>query len=176
MQNLLTAVRTSCSEKNWYAALYMALTLPDICANLQEPGAKESGKRYRAWFDRYLKPVYKSEFHGPDFHFLRSGDCWALRCSLLHEGSDEISGQRSREVLSQFKFTTQGVHLGMMEDVLVLNVSMFCNEVCAAVEGWLQDVAADYGVQERIGGMARVEVGGFSPIPGVWLGERGGGA
>ena len=175
MQNLLAAVRQSCSQQNWYGGLYMSLTLPDICAKLQEPSSKESGKRYREWFDRYLKPAYKSEFHGPGFHFLSGGDCWALRCSLLHEGSDEISGQKSREVLSRFKFTTQGVHLGMMEDVLVLNVTMFCNEVCAAVEGWLKDVANSAAIQERIGAMARVEISGFSPIPGVWVGGGSGG-
>lgn len=170
MQSLIAAVNQCCSQQNWYAALYMALTMPDICAKLEDPDSKESGKRYRAWFDIYLKPTYKSPFHGPDFHFLNAGDLWALRCSLLHEGTDEISHQRSREVLRKFKFTTQGMHCGQMNDVLVLNVSTFCAEMIAAVELWLSVKQGDPKIRERVSEMAVIEQQGFSPIPGVWIG------
>jgi len=170
MRNLIAAVTLSCTQENWYSALYIALTMPDICAKLEDPGLNGAGGRYKAWFDTYLKPTYKSEFHGPDFHFLTAGDLWALRCSLLHEGTDEISAQRSREVLRQFKFTTQGMHRGKMQDVLVLNVSSFCSEMIAAVECWLEAKKLDQAVQKRIAEMATIETCGFSPIPGVWIG------
>lgn len=176
MHNLIAAIQTSCAQQNWYAALYMALTMPDICSKLQDPISKKSGKRYQAWFDKYLKPAYKSDFHGPDFHFLTAGDCWALRCSLLHEGTDEISTQESREVLKKFKFTTQGVHRGMMGDILILNVSVFCDEMIAAIESWIADTKSDPKIQERIREMAKVETDGFSPIPGVWVGNPSPGA
>ena len=170
MDALVTAVQSSCSQQNWYSALYMALTMPDICAKLQEPDSEKSGPRYRKWFDAYLKPAHKSEFHGPDFHFLTSGDCWALRCSLLHEGTDEISKQRSREIVNRFKFTAQGVHRGLINDVLVLNVTAFCNEMTTAVKAWQGDMQTNAGVQERIAEMAIIEISGFSPSPGVWIG------
>lgn len=169
MQGLIEAVKLSCTQGNWYSALYIALTLPDICTKLENPSSKESGKRYRDWFDKYLKQTYKSEFHGPDFYFLTSGDIWALRCSLLHEGTDEISNQKSREVLRQIKFTTNLVHRGKMGDVLVLNVAMFCEEMLAAVKRWIHATASDSAIQERIAEMAIIETGGFSPIPNVWI-------
>lgn len=170
MQNLIAAIQSSCDQQNWYAALYISLTMPDICAKLEESDSKESGKRYRVWFDKYLKPTYKSEFHGPDFHFLTSGDCWALRCSLLHEGTDEITTQKSREVLSRFKFTTQDMHRGKMNDVLVLNVAAFCSEMIAAVGAWIAATKSDSKIQGCIAEMATIETSGFSPIPGVWIG------
>jgi len=170
MHNLIAAVNQCCLQQNWYAALYMALTMPDICAKLEDPDSKESGKRYRAWFDTYLKPTYKSPFHGPDFHFLNAGDLWALRCSLLHEGTDEVAHQTSREVLRKFKFTTQGMHRGKMQDVLVLNVLAFCEEMNAAVEQWLISKQGEPEILERISEMAVIEQQGFSPIPGVWIG------
>ena len=173
MQDLIAAVNKSCAQQNWYAALYMALTMPDICAKLEDPTSTESGKRYRAWFDTHLKPTYKSPFHGPDFHFLNAGDLWALRCSLLHEGTDEITHQKSREVLRKFKFTTQSMHCGQMHDVLVLNVSSFCSEMIAAVEQWLVAKGSQPDIRERLSEMAVIEEQGFSPIPGVWIGGNG---
>ena len=167
MQRLIDAINTGCAQGNWYAALYMSLTMPDICSKLENPDSKESGKRYRMWFDKYLRPMYKSEFHGPDFHFLSAGDCWALRCSLLQEGSGEIAEQKSRQVLSKFQFTTLQIHRCQMEDVLVLNVGMFCGEMTAAVNNWMRDVQADEKIQERMNSMATIESQGFSPTKGV---------
>ena len=89
---------------------------------------------------------------------------------MLHEGTDEITHQKSREVLRKFKFTTQGMHRGKMQDVLVLNVSSFCGEMNAAVERWLKAKEAEREIQERISEMAVIEEQGFSPIPGVWIG------
>ncbi len=169
MLNLIAALRKSCLQENWYAALYMALSLPDICAKLLEPGSSNAGRRYQAWFDKYLKPHYAG---GADGHqFLTSADCWALRCSLLHEGSSEISSQRSRDVLSRVIFTTQAIHLMHLNDVLVLNVSAFCEVMIAGVESWMEDFRSDEAVQDRIRGMARVETGTFRPIPGVRVGS-----
>ncbi|MBC2731432.1 hypothetical protein [Thiobacillus sp.] len=170
MQNLIAAIHQSCAQENWYAALYMALTMPDICAKLEDPASKQSGERYQAWFNIYLKPTYKSEFHGPDFHFLTVGDLWALRCSLLHEGTDEITQQRAREVLRQFKFTTQTVHCLMTDDVLVLNVDEFCTDMTEAVERWLSAMSADVGIQQRIAEMASIETSGFSPAAHMGIG------
>lgn len=39
-----------------------------------------------------------------DTSFLNGGDCYALRCAVLHEGSDDIVEQRAREALERFEF------------------------------------------------------------------------
>ena len=143
--------------------------MPDICGALEIPKAK-NGVRYRSWFDRYLAPVNRSVIGGEEVIFMTSGDCWALRCSILHEGSDEVSGQDASDVLSRFYFTTLGSHRIRVEDTLTLNVPKFCEEIAQAVEKWSEDVATDAEIQERIAGVVRIRETGFSPLPGIQIG------
>ena len=170
MQQFVAAIRQSLQTENWHAALFLSLAMPDICAKLEEPASGNAGPRYRFWFDRYLASVNKINIMGHEVIFMTAGDCWALRCSLLHEGSDDVGEQRARETVSQFRFTTMGMHRIKIEKVLVLNVATFCEEVCHAVEAWSADVESVPEVQDRITGIVAIEHGTFSPHPGVRLG------
>ena len=53
MEHLTGSVEASISERNWYAALGLALALPDIAGWLEDPvaGSKE---RYVRWCGEYL--------------------------------------------------------------------------------------------------------------------------
>lgn len=104
MRRFVDAVRSAVAEESWYGALAMALTLPDICSKLEEPDARGSRARYVRWYDEYLRPTYTARV-GPERRehvFLSGADCYALRCSYLHEGSAEIGLQRAREALDRF--------------------------------------------------------------------------
>lgn len=166
MNRFTNAIRSSVQSANWYAALFMALTMPDICSKLELPTSGNSGPRYRDWFDKYLATTYTSSIGEREMVFMTSGDCWALRCSLLHEGSDDIGEQRAREILTRFRFTAHGSHRLRVDSILVLNTAEFCEEICLAVEAWTRDVSRNTDVQERIAAMVAVEVGAFSPKPG----------
>ena len=170
MQRFTSAIRTSIQSENWYAAIFLALTMPDICSKLETPTSGSSGPRYKAWFDKFLAGTYTSNIMGRESIFMTSGDCWALRCSLLHEGSDDIGQQNARETLARFHFTTLGSHRIRIDNVLVLNTANFCEEMCQAVESWLIAVATKPEVQERIATMIEVKTGAFSPSFGVRLG------
>ncbi len=170
MQRFISAIRTCVQSENWYAALFLAIAMPDICSKLQEPTPGSSGPRYRAWFDKYLTPTNTINIAGREAVFITSADCWALRCSLLHEGTDDISEQHARQTLSRFRFTTLGSHRIRINDVLVLNTARFCEEVCQAVEAWGRDVEAVTEIQERIKLLVSIEHGEFSPRPGVHIG------
>ncbi len=170
MQRFTSAIRTSIESGNWYAALFLALTMPDICSKLETPTSGSSGVRYKAWFDKFLSGTYTRNIMGNDTIFMSSGDCWALRCSLLHEGSDDIGEQSARETLARFHFTTLGSHRIRIENVLVLNTANFCEEMCQAVESWIIAVAALPEVQERIAAMIEVKTETFSPHNGIRIG------
>ena len=144
--------------------------MPDICSKLEQPESGNSGPRYRAWFEKYLSPVNTVDIMGRTVVFMSAGDCWALRCSLLHEGSDDVGEQRARETISRFRFTTLGSHRTKIGDVLVLNTARFCEEICQAVEAWSGDMQASQAVQERIRLAVKIEHEGFSPQPGVRIG------
>lgn len=168
MERFVTSINKSLQTENWYAALSMALTVPDICGWLVEPKAG-SQKRYEAWFDKYLLAEYKSPFHGPQFTFLSGSDCYALRCAYLHEGTDDVQRQRARDAVTRFAFTTAGSHKCKFDSVLLLDVRTFCTDVCAGIQKWLEDFKKNKEVQSRVNELLLVRTQGFQVVPGVFI-------
>lgn len=155
MLRFTSSIRNSLSSGNWYSALMMALALPDICGRLETPniGSKERSIR---WLKERFEPLYTHQI-GPkrETHtFLSANDFYALRCSLLHEGSDIIEEQRAREVLTRFNFITPPIngkiHCNQINNALQLQIDIFCNEIADTVEQWANDKSSDSEVQTRI--------------------------
>ena len=156
MDQLITSVESAIKEKNWYAALSLALTLPDIAGKLDSPEARSSA-RYTAWVQQYLVPKYTSQVAEPnpdrarqppvimvDKVFLPANDCYALRCAYLHEGSADITNQRIQEVLEAFDFISpppdnNTVHKNSVGNKLQLQVDIFCNDIISGIWQWLHD-------------------------------------
>jgi len=147
MKVFINAVRAAVKQENWYAALALALTLPDICADLEKPG-RHSGERYADWWNTYLLPEYTipgiEDVREP--HVLLSGnDCYALRCAFLHQGLSDISRQRAQEAISRFHFAFPNPnrrivrHRNQLDDVLQLQVDLFCEDICLGAEQWEQE-------------------------------------
>ncbi|WP_166264721.1 hypothetical protein [Marinobacter caseinilyticus] len=170
MEKFTESIRRSIEAENWNAALFMSLTMPDLCGAIAYPGTEHSGPRYKRWFDENLADVNKTIIGGEEVVFLTASDCWALRCSLLHAGTADISEQRAQEVLNKFEFTTMGMHRIRTERILTLNVAMFCKEVCDAVEAWYETCKDDPRVQDRVSKILKIREKPFSPIPGVQFG------
>ena len=170
MQNLLLSITKALENENWYAALFLALTLPDICGKIQYPKVKSSETRYVQWFNKYLSNKYTHEI-GADRKkhvFLSGEDCYALRCSLLHEGVDVISHQRCRKVLDSFVFLAKGPrsHCNYFNvgghTFLQLRIDNFCEDVCAAVETWLSDVANDDTISKKLSDTVIIHTSGVT--------------
>ena len=130
MENLIKALESTLESNNWYGALFIALSIPDICGRLETP--EESIRtRYERWFERYMLSKYSKPI-GPEqtpHTFLSSSDCYALRCALLHEGRDVIKDQRAREMLRRFHFIEPPpkggrIHLNQFNDVLMLQADI----------------------------------------------------
>lgn len=146
MISFIHAARKAVADKNWYGALSLALTLPDLAASLEDADGKTSGRKFAAWFDVWM-PSYsqgqvRSAF-GKDLQIppmMTGNDCYALRCAVLHNGTDDIEEQRARETLRRFNFTFGGegveVHRNRNGDVLQLEVGIFASEICDACERW----------------------------------------
>lgn len=146
--NLVQAVEQAVNQRNWYAALALALALPDIMGWL-ETGQPGSRARYVDWFNQNLRDTYTSQI-GPDretVEFLNGDDCYALRCTFLHNGADDITEQRARRALERFCFNeppaTGGMHCNLKNNiVLQLQVDEFCHDVCGAARGWWDKTAS----------------------------------
>jgi len=86
MENIINSARESIKTGNYYGALFIALTLPDICSALGN--GTTNGDLYAKWFEDNLLQ-YK--------RFCSGNDCYALRCALLHQGKDNITEQKKRD-------------------------------------------------------------------------------
>jgi hypothetical protein len=161
MQHLIHATRAAVKDRNWYAALALALALPDICGRLQTPKSGV-GARYRAWWERYAMPRYMGPKVGTDdmVPWLSGADAYALRCAFLHEGSDDITGQRAREALARVRFVEPPrgfrVHMNGGATTLQVQVDIFCEDVCVGAEQWWVDHAANPAVKAQIPGLLRI--------------------
>lgn len=160
MQNIIDSVRQAVKNKNFYAALFVSLALPDICAALES--GKTNQIKYAEWFEKNL-PQYTG--------YLSGNDCYALRCSLLHQGRDDITEQKAREVLEHYVFLISGSHCNLVKDCffdgvkksfLQLNVQSFCNDICIAVEDWLGKVISNPIIAERIKGTIEIHEPGYT--------------
>lgn len=160
MQNFINAIKSAISNGNWYAALSLALTMPDICGRLEDP-FKGSQTCFVSWFDRYLLSRYQSHI-GPDraLHTLYGSDCYALRCAFLHQGEFGIDDQRAQQALEHFQFIFPRpgvfVHMTQTNAVQQLQVDRFCLDVCKGVEQWLKDVEENAIVRSRMTALATI--------------------
>jgi hypothetical protein len=166
MERFITAVHQAISSRNWYAALYLSVTLPDICARLESENGKTSQNKYVQWYNTYLlnKYQYKHPEESEPRVFLSGNDCYALRCSMLHEGTSELTTQRAREVVDRFHFTAEvGSHCNIFNSVLQIDVATFCNDMCASVSEWEKDFKNNHSEKlGRLEELVKINIGSHS--------------
>lgn len=174
MERFTTAIREAIANQNWYAALYLSLSLPDICARLEAKNGKTNRDKFIAWFDKYLADRYQHQIGANlGLHVFLSGkDCYALRCAMLHEGGSDITTQQCREALDRFHFTVSvGAHCNQINNILQLDVFTFCNDVCQSVESWYEDFQHNHKDKlYRMGELVEVHVGSHNMGGGIHFG------
>ncbi|GAH37967.1 unnamed protein product, partial [marine sediment metagenome] len=143
MERFVNAIKNYLDTENWYGAIVLSLIMPDICGKIAYPTLNTSGERYRKWFDDYL-----SEYRPATS--MTASDCYALRCSVLHAGTDDITEQGAKDTLEKFYFSTTGSHMIRIDEGLVVNVTRFCEEVIQAIEKWCKDVEGNENTQKAI--------------------------
>lgn len=156
MKRFTDAIRLAIASKNWLSALSLSLTMPDICGRLEDPKIA-SGARYISWYRRLVEPKYTA-YIGPNQQrhiFLSGEDCFALRCSYLHEGADDISTQRIRTALDAFHFITPPqngnfIHANQVNNTLQLQIDIFAMDIASAVDEWAESVKTNPDIQNRM--------------------------
>lgn len=164
LNDFVAAARRAAEDDNWFAALPLALTLPDICGAVDDPGAGKSKKRYVEWWDAYMAPRYwvrPDEDELPQwepFTYLPGAEAYALRCAYLHSGTDNV--ERGSAVLSRIRFLgpPSPAAFGYSVSTRTLNVGLeqFVEWVCLAVEQWLADRSANATAEERLKGLVSI--------------------
>jgi len=132
------------------AALYLALTMPDICGALENPSSKIRN-RYESWFKKYLGGLYP-----PDL--FSASDCYYLRCSALHQGFPTHRKAQAKRFAFLAPVPNISMHCCFSKPeegkfVLLLQVDIFCTDIVRGVERWLDDVVGQEEILKQISGM-----------------------
>ncbi|QFH65064.1 hypothetical protein FR773_10120 [Leclercia adecarboxylata] len=133
MDRFVDSIRKSIQDRNWYSAIFMALTMPDICSSIEDPYEERVGFRYRKWFNSYLQESYKLSL----IEFTAE-DCYQFRCKCLHQGITRREGFEEFEVSETLNGSV--IHMNSFNGVIQIQVSQFCEDMCKAVEKWILDM------------------------------------
>ncbi len=133
MRDFLEQIRVALEDSRlYYLTLFTCLTIPDICGAMGSANGKATSEKYKEWFDKYVAHKYSS--------FLTSEDCYRFRCSLLHQGRSQHSmSSYSRILFVEPSTTTNVYHRNVLNNALNLDVRIFCKDILAGAEDWLQD-------------------------------------
>lgn len=100
---LIKEINDCLNNDNSLAALYIALSLPDVCAKIMKSDTKRQQDRYKEWFDKYVSGYITGKIGEEKYNMLNfsADDCYKLRCCLYHEGNYDIED----ETLDKFVLT-----------------------------------------------------------------------
>lgn len=154
MQDIVEAIIKSLKEKNYYSALFLTIILPSICGALESDDGEDTRTKYIGWYNRYIDDL-----------MLKGEDCYALRCSLLHQGRTTHRSSSFSRVLFTYPHTSgTTLHNNFIEGALNLDIPLFCNRVLKAVERWKTEVENTENYQRNIANSIRIHPNGLAPF------------
>ena len=156
MQDIIQQVRDANRSGFYYVALFSALALPDICAALESADGEASKGKFIAWFNTHVAPRYNG--------FLDGEACYYFRCSMLHQGSTQHPrGRYSRIIFVEPGNSGMVLHNNIMNDALNIDVCIFCEDICQAVERWWPGASTQDQFQANLSRFVRRHPGGLAP-------------
>lgn len=139
MIELIDQMLVASKNRQFHLALVAALLLPDVCGALESPDGQASGSKYKSWVEKWMSPKY-----GDASATSLSGDtCWYYRCSLLHQ--NRAHHPRLEFVRVAFLEPNDSItmHDCVINNVLVIDIPTFCQDMADAVSEWLATVQAN---------------------------------
>ena len=143
----------NCIDNGLYeAALALALTLPDICGQVEYPALKKVGERYTKWIDNFVdsKGLYDPLFDAVGgFEHLESQDIYKLRCAFLHSGDQDISsdtidcfnlvrpgglGAVEGKASFGYKYRIEKQTYGSVKNIAKIDIKYLTEMICDAAE------------------------------------------
>lgn len=101
MLDLIDDIENALQHNCLRVALGMALTLPDICGQVEHPKLNV-GERYTKWCDKYLKNQGFITTGDIEDKVISGNMCYKLRCAYLHSGNIELN-QRENDDFPEFR-------------------------------------------------------------------------
>jgi hypothetical protein len=174
MEEIFNQIRSAISCKLYYSALFMAVTIPDICSALQSENNKTTGSKYENWFNKYIPKLAPNKY-GIDGQ-LKAEDLYKIRCSLLHQG--QTNNQKDYKRLLFIEPDTgaykslNSIHCCIVgndsaEKSLLIDVVKFCEDIIKGGEEWLKEMENDDNYKINSEKLIKRYPNGISPIVGT---------
>lgn len=167
MKEYIESIKKCLANENYHAALFLSLSIPDICGSLETPEVK-NGIRAKRWFSQNLRekylpdncyehlmatdPIAADAMIEEQKEFLRNqpfkknfteDTYWNLRNAMTHSASDFAKNKK-------IYLTFGESHLVALKDGIQISVRVFCNDICEATLKWLDRVNDDMEIMDRI--------------------------
>jgi hypothetical protein len=152
---ILSDIQSCLNNGMYYAAITVALTLPEVCAALEASNGRGSSEKYKTWYNTYLADLYP--LISDDF-------CYSLRCSVVHQGKFGRLGEQYSRIL----FTIpdgRGIvfHKGIINDALNLDAITFCRDIMDGAKRWYAAKQGDPNVLKNLPNLVRFRPKGLAP-------------
>ena len=97
LKHIIDDIERAKNNKAYLSALALALTLPDICGNIEYLNPKVSF-RYEKWYNTWVYKYFKQKESENEFIARASNAtkfdgafCYRLRCAMLHSGNTDLT-------------------------------------------------------------------------------------
>lgn len=155
---IIDEIEKALSHDLYFAALNLALTLPDICGKAEYHDLR-TGERCKKWYDENVgvteKPPKCTEDE-PEMPYLSGEVVYSLRCSLLHEGNPNLQKNGKRPIpIDRFSLVIQSeqpfrIYGGEESCVMTspdgtevrsyrVNVRRLCMVLCLCAKGYYKE-------------------------------------
>ncbi len=137
---LILDLRNCLSQRLFFAAINISLTIPDICSALESDDGSTDRHKYKRWVDNYFPKEYN--------HFIDASDIYKLRCASLHQGKFNHNNPKYSNIF--FQVSNDSIfHCQIIGGSLILNTEIFVSDMIESRKKWLEANKSNPIIQEN---------------------------
>lgn len=144
-------VRAAVRNQTYIAALALALTLPDICSQVEKCVSKGNRHYYESWVDKYMDDeAFSFPLDGFEKQAFKGNMCYSLRCKLLHNGNVDVKNPKnnvnvdefilvkpgSQHYFYGFQYRVSKLQNGTKKYTTIIGVDYLCEVLCRTAEDY----------------------------------------
>ena len=144
-------VRAAVNNQTYIAALALALTLPDICSQVENCVSTGNRGYYENWVDKYMDDeAFSFPLDGFEKQTFKGNMCYSLRCKLLHNGNVDVKNPKhnvnvdefilvkpdSQHYFNGFQYRVSELPNGTKKCTTIIGVDYLCEVLCRTAEDY----------------------------------------
>ena len=145
MKKKIKDIRNALKNETYYCALALALTLPDICGQVENHLKAGDRNSYIKWVNKHIEEKdFQTPFPGFEKQRFTGEMCYSLRCKVLHNGNTDVKNESLKVNVDEMLLTFPGdknyfngyvyTNDANGKTVTHLGIDYVCKSICEAVE------------------------------------------